>query len=254
MRSMLQAAMPQGDDAVRVWQASLAAAAPRCRRLQAGLPADELDRAESLRSPRRRETFLVSRAMLRDTLGLLLGEDPKALRFAAGPHGKPFLEQERRLCFNLSHSGDMVVFATAWDREVGVDVERARVDVDCEALAARFFSPVENEQLASLPHHLRRAAFFAGWTRKEALVKAWGVGLSLALDRFDVSLVPDRPPRLLDVRASAYGATRWSIRDLDPGAGYAGALAVEGAGCRLVVQTWSPPAAEDGPISAARLP
>lgn len=234
---ILQRAMYSGADEVHLSQASVADETPGRRSLLAALAPDEVRRADSFRSPRRRNAFLVGRAMLRTTLARTVGGDPRALRLAVGPHGKPFLQDEQDLRFNLSHSGDVVLCAIGCGREVGVDVERLKVDVDHRTLARRFFSSQENEQLASLPRHLQRAAFFAGWTRKEALVKAWGLGLSLPLDRFDVSMVPDRPPQLLAVREPGYDVG-WSLHDLITGQGYTGALAVEGSATVLPVQRW----------------
>ncbi|MDQ3306448.1 MAG: 4'-phosphopantetheinyl transferase superfamily protein [Actinomycetota bacterium] len=236
---------------VHVGQASVTAGASRCQLLLATLSCEEVRRSQGFRSPRRREVFVVARAMLRDTLAHALGEDPQALRFAAGLHGKPFLDHGHGLRFNLAHSGDVILCAVARDREVGVDVERVRPDIDHESIARRFFSPVENEQIASLSPPLRQAAFFVGWTRKEALMKAWGVGLTLGLDRFDVTMAPDQPVRLLGVRAPSYDATGWSIHDLSPGPGYAAALAVEGAVSGLSLAPWGQAAPEPAPRDEA---
>lgn len=236
---MLQRAMPPAADEVHVWQASLAASPPP--NLSNVFSLEELERADRFGNPARRSAFLVARATLRGVLAQELGTDTGALRFATGPHGKPFLENPPTgLRFNLSHSGEIVVCAVAWEREVGIDVERIKPDIDHAALARRFFSPLENEQLSSLPPAWQPAAFFAAWTRKEALVKAWGVGLSLPLHRFDVSVHPRRPAQLVSVREGPGQDGQWSLHELDPGPGYAGALAVEGGSGRLICRRWDP--------------
>lgn len=235
---MLHRAMPVADE-VHVWQASLTASPPAD--LADLLSPEEFERADRFGNPARRSAFLVARSTLRGVLAHELGIDAVALRFAIGLHGKPFLEHPPTpLRFNLSHSGGIVLCAVAWEREVGVDVERIKPDIDHAALARRFFSPLENEQLASLPPALRPAVFFATWTRKEALVKAWGVGLSLPLDRFDVSVHPHRPAELLDVREGPGRDGQWSVHELAPGPGYAGAVAVEGRVGPLICRTWEP--------------
>ena len=235
---MLHRAMPPAADEVHVWQASLAASPPAD--LAEFLSPDELERADRIGNPARRSAFLVARAMLRGVLAQELGTETVALCFATSAHGKPFLENPpTALRFNLSHSGEIVVCAVAWGREVGVDVEKTKPDIDHAALARRFFSPMENQQLSSLPPALQPAAFFAAWTRKEALVKAWGVGLSLPLSRFDVSVHPHHPARLLEVREGPGGVGQWSVCGLAPGPGYTGAVAVEGPLGSLLQRNWS---------------
>ena len=81
-------------------------------------------------------------------------------------------------------------------------------------------------------------AFFACWTRKEAYVKAKGEGLSIPLDQFEVSLVPGRPAALERVFSDPGEAGRWTLQDLLPAPGYAGALCVEGHGWEL--KCWLP--------------
>lgn len=234
---MLQQAMPLAADEVHVWRASLAGGPGPDE--MATLPPEETDRAARFGNRDRQAGFLVARATVRGVIAHELGTDPRALRFATGPHGKPFLDPPNALRFNLSHSGDVVLVAVAGDREVGVDVERIRPAIDHAAISRRFFSSVENEQLSSLPPDLRPAAFFAGWTRKEALVKAWGVGLSLPFDRFDVSVLPSRPAGLLGAREGPGRSGQWSVHELDAGSGYAAAVAVEGPLGRLTCRLWS---------------
>ena len=85
---------------------------------------------------------------------------------------------------------------------------------------------------------MRLDAFFNGWTRKEAYLKARGDGLSLPLDQFEVSLAPDETARLLNVRGDRSESSRWSLQELSLGPGYAAALAVEGHNWRLTCWEW----------------
>lgn len=233
---MLQRAMPPAADEVHVWRASLAGG-PGPDEV-AALSPEETERAARFTKPEGRARFVVARATVRGVLAHELGGEAWALRFATGPHGKPLLDPPGPVRFNLSHSGDVLLVAVARYREVGVDVERIKPTIDHAALARRFFSPTENEQLCSLPPDSRPGAFFAAWTRKEALLKAWGVGLSLPLDRFDVSLLPSRPARLLGARQGPGRSGQWSVHELDVGRGYAAALAVEGALGSLTCRLW----------------
>jgi 4'-phosphopantetheinyl transferase len=138
--------------------------------------------------------------------------------------------------FNISHSGDLVLIAIAKGRAVGVDVEKIRTDLDPDSIAARFFSANECKVLASLAGPERYQAFFTCWTRKEAYLKARGVGLSVPLDRFDVSFLPNEEPRLLATRDDPLEASQWRLQALDLGSDYAAALA--GAGSDWKLRCW----------------
>ena len=82
------------------------------------------------------------------------------------------------------------------------------------------FAPGEQKRWANVPKDLRELAFFLGWTRKEAYVKALGDGLYLPLDSFEVALDPGEPARFLNV-------PDWSLYDLSAPE-YAAALTIEG--------------------------
>jgi 4'-phosphopantetheinyl transferase len=143
------------------------------------------------------------------------------------------------LSFNASHCDGLALYAVTWERQIGIDVEHIRTDFAYEPIAERFFSPSEKAALDALEaEEVKRKAFFACWTRKEAYLKARGEGLSLPLDQFDVSLAPGSPAKLLDVRGDPLEAAHWSLYELCPGLGYAAAFAVEGHGCRLACWEW----------------
>jgi hypothetical protein len=108
-----------------------------------------------------------------------------------------------------------------------------RADLGLEEIAARCFSPREVATLHPLRDGLRESAFFALWTRKEALAKAEGKGLALPLSRFDVTSAPGEPAMLLDTEGEPLEPTKWSLQELPPDPGYVAALAVEGKDSRL---------------------
>ncbi len=225
-------------DQVHVWRAWLDEPLTQPERTLAG---DELVRADRLRAPEHRRRFVAARAILRAILGRYLQADPAGLRFGYSAHGKPYLEIEPgrpALEFNLSHAGGLGLYAVACGRAVGVDIEALDRAVEHEQIAARFFAPSERQQLAALPPALRRAAFFAGWVRKEAYVKAHGQGLALPLEQFGVALAPGEPARLLHADYDPHEPSRWSLAGLAPAPGYAGALAVAGHGWRLACWQW----------------
>ena len=121
----------------------------------------------------------------------------------------------------------------------GIDIEFVRSDLDYDLISARYFSPEETAALRVISRDAQLQAFFACWTRKEAYIKARGEGLSIPLDQFDVSMAPDEPPALLNTAWDPKEASRWSLRHINPGPGYTGALAVEGHDWQLRFWQWT---------------
>ena len=100
-------------------------------------------------------------------------------------------------------------------------------------VARRYFAPAEVDEYLACPPAERTWAFFNGWTRKEAFIKAIGDGLTCPLDSFRVSLRPGLPARLLEIYTDPGEAANWQLADLAPGPGYAGAVMVAGQGLQL---------------------
>jgi 4'-phosphopantetheinyl transferase len=221
---------------VHVWRAKLNHSGRTTQSFFRILTPDERSRAEKFYFQKDRDRFIMARAFLRVILSRYLHVEPDQLRFCYGPYGKPALigiEGDKAVRFNVSHSNDLALYAVARDREVGLDIEYMREDFATEQIAEQFFSRSEVEALRALPANRRAEGFFNCWTRKEAYIKGRGVGLSLPLDQFDVSLAPGEGAALLSVRENLPGASDWSLRELNPGPGYAAAIAVEGSNLRL---------------------
>ena len=228
-------------DDVHLWRASLNVAPSGIEKLRQTLCPDELGRAARFLAPEAQARFIVARAILRDVLARYAGRDPAEFEFGYRPEGKPFLASgsgAASLEFNLSHSHGTALYAFTLGRQVGVDVELVRSDLDHERIARRFFSAAEAAALRDLPPDLRAESFFRCWTRKEAYIKARGEGLAIPLASFVVSSAPGEPPALLSVRDHPSEVDRWTFLPLPPIAGYATALAVEGKGLRLRLWDW----------------
>lgn len=216
---------------VHVWRVRLADLEPWANRGEHLEPA-EAARRDRFKSEPARRAYVVARSALRHLLGAYLGAEPAAVPIVYGSHGKPMTPPRPgrpALEFNVSHSGVWALMAFAWSRPVGVDIEDASRTVAFDDLAERYFAPGERAVLRALPAEARRAGFYNAWTRKEAYIKGRSEGLSLALDAFEVSLAPGEPAALLTSAAFPEDPARWTLWNLEPAHGYAGALAVEGA-------------------------
>jgi 4'-phosphopantetheinyl transferase len=128
----------------------------------------------------------------------------------------------------MSHSDQAVLIAVSSAGPVGVDIEAVRAMRDRDDIARRTFAAGEFERLCALDDAGRTTAFFNCWTRKEAFVKALGDGLTHPLDRFEVTLAPDEPARLVHIDGDARRAAEWTMVALPHVPGFASALAVPG--------------------------
>jgi 4'-phosphopantetheinyl transferase len=217
-----------GPKDVHVWLASLGQPSAVNTYLRKLLSRDEQAKADRYHFERDRQHFTVARGRLRELLSRYLGTDPAELRFAYSEYGKPRLEPEpSSFNFNLAHSGGFALYAFTAIGEIGVDLEFIRPEFTGDEIARRFFSPSEVACLSKLADEMRARAFFDCWARKEAVIKAKGLGLSLGLDQFDVALTPGQPAALLRTRWDETEASRWSLRAVDVGPDFAAALALE---------------------------
>ena len=230
---------------IHLWTIPLDPPPERVAALRLLLTPDEIARADRFHFDHHRRRFTVGRGALRELLAAYLDAAPDDVHFVYGEKGKPFLDGPAAagddLRFNLSNSHELALVAVGVGHELGVDLELLRPMPDGPQIAERFFSPSERQDLAGLPPTRRDEGFFNCWTRKEAYLKAMGDGLTVALDRFDVTLTPGQPARFLALDGSAEAAARWSLLALHPAAGYVGALALpDPRPCTLRGFRWQP--------------
>lgn len=217
---------------VHIWRASLDLSKLLPENLLGTLSADELSRASRFRFEKDQRRFIGARGILRQILGAYLQKPPHSLQFLYGTNGKPTMAcSEDPLQFNISHSDNMVLYAITHNRNIGIDLERIQEDVDIEEIANRFFSEAEIVSMQQLTESKRNELFFQYWTRKEALIKATGVGLSFPIETFDVSGVNGSILSPIPLPGDHGEKPQWYGQDLLPGPGYTAAIVVEGGDC-----------------------
>ena len=225
--------LPDGE--VHVWRATLWSGPADLLELRSILSPDERARADRFRAAGDRARFVAARGALRRILARYTGEQPEDLRFSYAAWGKPRLEPgagAQRIEFNVSHSGQLAVYAIAEGRRLGVDVERiVPVTGNDERLSRSWLSEQELVELSAMDDSARTRRFYSLWTRKEAYLKARGEGLSLDPDR--VRIPSDPIGGSFESAFESGAAARWSLRELEAGPDYAAALAVEGHDWRL---------------------
>lgn len=226
-------------DEVHIWNARLDVPEIQVKKWQLYLSRDELQRAQRFHFVKDQYHFIVARGVLRKVLSYYLKKQPYEIQFDYNKYGKPILKKQpgdAPIRFNLSHSHGLALYAISLDQNVGIDIEYIREDFSDLEIANRFFSRDEVAALKSLPVADQKKAFFLCWTRKEAFIKAKGKGLSIPLNQFDVSLIPNQPAELLKTRYDRLEVSRWSLFNIDLFPDYAAAMAAEGKNMQVKYQ------------------
>ena len=235
--------MPPGQMEIHIWRIKLDLPPEEVARLEKQLSTEECERCRRFRFATDQRRFIIRRAALRRLLAAGLKIVPEAVQFKPGAHGKPVVCEETDACdlqFNCSHSGDWALIAIARGIELGVDLEQHKDLPDAGDLATRFFSASEIRELAGLPPSQKTVGFFNCWTRKEAFVKAIGLGLSFPLGCFSVSLATDKPATIVSVPAECGAINQWSMTHLGVCPDYSAAIVFAGENPRMKFFEWSP--------------
>jgi 4'-phosphopantetheinyl transferase len=214
---------------VEIWMLDEAAARDVAARWADVLSPDEHERALRYRFARDAEWFTARRAMLRLRIAEQLHCHPAAVRIAIDAAGKPHLPDAPAFAFSVTQTSNLALLALSWHCQLGIDAERTVGGIDASAAGRMVFSEHELRDLRARPE-----LFFRTWTRKEALVKALGMGLS-----DDVRMITTADAEEGHWRAcrDAVPFTDWTLRDLAPAPAVNGAIAVSQPDAEIVFRT-----------------
>lgn len=224
---------------VRVWRILLERSEEETAWRRTLLSPDELARCERFGHVESARRFIVGRSSVRQILAERLGCRPNEVPIVYDGAGKPQLPEGNGWYFNLSHSGEWAVLGVTNLGPIGVDIEKLRLGFAVEPIARRFFSPQEVNDLLSVPVEERHLAFFRCWTRKEAFIKAIGLGLTYPLDEFEVTVLPDDPPAIRRIGADQMAHTKWGVYEVPAPPGYLGALVAPNRNVHLIFESES---------------
>lgn len=192
------------------------------------LSLEERRRAQRFRVESARSQFICGRGFLRRLLGGYLDCPPQAVQFTRNEFDKPYVfYPETSLHFNLSHSGDFVLCGFRWHRDLGVDIEECRPNVDIESISRRYFARNEIDFIFAQNGEERLPRFFRVWTRKEAVIKALGTGISDELLALDIPVDLSQERLFCRLPYPQLG-TDWTLMSLPCSSGYEAAMAVQG--------------------------
>ncbi len=225
---------------IHVWCCSLSQSQYIINSLTETLSEDEVKRAGRFHFENGRLNFIVARGVMRMIIARYLQSDPKDIRFRYGRQGNPALaeEMDSTLCFNVSHSRNIVLYAFAYNSKIGVDIEHISSDRTFQGIAERFFSRGEVSAIYSLPENKQRDAFFKLWTCKEAYLKAIGTGLSFGLDKVEIDITSGTDVVLASINGDTDEAAAWTVQTLNVASGYAAALVVDRHGRDIKCWQW----------------
>ena len=211
------------------------------------LDASESARAQRLKASGHTRRFVIAHGLVRVLLASYLRCAAAEIAYEYSAHGKPALSSSMQslLRFNVAHAGELLLVVVTTAIDVGIDVERATMIPEIDAIVDSHFSAVEQR---AFWHNgdvdARRAFFYRVWTRKEAYLKARGKGLSASLTAFSVwPIAPwtGGPTRVCD---SHEYPEDWSVLDLPaPAIECVAAVAAPGDSWRIKVACWADPIA-----------
>lgn len=224
-----------GMNDVHIWHAHTDISEHQLNELFNVLSPEEIDRANRFYFKSDRKQYVVARGILRNVLSYYCDQLPNQHKFVYNHYGKPFLEINN-IRFNVSHSQSRILIGFTNEREIGVDIEYIKTFERAEEIVSRYFSDYEKNEFHKLPDFLKNTAFINCWTRKEAYIKACGIGLSMPLDQFSVSFIPGDPARLIDIKNEKREKDRWTLKDLKYDHNYIAATVVKGHD--LIFKDW----------------
>jgi 4'-phosphopantetheinyl transferase len=217
------------DDEIHVWLVPLGEDKEPAAEFVSLLDREEAARAARFAHRRLRMHFVQSHAIVRRILvGYVGAVDASDLVFRRGRYGKPRLVAPAAACrlhFSLSHSGDRCILAVRLGQPLGIDIERLNDLPNALEIARRNFTAAETRMLADVHRVWRRDAFFALWTRKEAVSKALGASLATSLKQVEFELGMAGQPQLAALDGDRLRARDWVVLGIESAPGYVAALA-----------------------------
>ena len=227
---------------VHIWAFALEGSPALTEACRDVLSPAERQRADRFVFARDRSHHTIAHGVLRHLLGRYCGIAPGALRFQATASGKPSLlwpagAAAASLQFNLTHSDARALLGVSDGRELGIDLERVRSNLQALDISRHYFFGAEREAIENALSVMRDRTFFRYWVAKEAVLKAQGVGLGFPLDRFGIHFHPGGDTAQIETLDPAVLERDWTVRMLPCEADWAAAVAARGNDWRVKVES-----------------
>jgi 4'-phosphopantetheinyl transferase len=229
-----QLSMPR--EHVHVWRVSTDCQRCEVHHFRSLLNQNEVQHADQFRCEDHRRQFTVMRGFLRALLSEYLELPANELEIECDKYGKPGLPRhlnKKNLQFNVSHSHGHGLVALSCDAQIGVDLEFERKDPEFILLASTVLSDIQFAEFIKIPAAEQANSFYRMWTRKEAVSKAIGMGLSMPFQCFDVSFQARETPQIGQMDSRWGQADQWSLHDIDVAPEFSAALAINRRGRKV---------------------
>jgi 4'-phosphopantetheinyl transferase len=227
-------------NSVHVWRINLEPLDFLIQYLEPVLSHDELERSILYLSQSDRKQFIIARGILRFLLSTYIKINPARIKFCYGKEGKPrLIKPLSNATFNISHSNGRALIAISQDREVGIDIEYTRTNIDFDGIARRFWSHEDQQILYSYTNLKRKEVFYQGWVRKEAYLKARGIGILCGMNQLAALLSPSEFKNYVGFIHEPATAKVWTLRDLHTNPDFAASLVIEGQYCRIEIMDFN---------------
>jgi 4'-phosphopantetheinyl transferase len=223
--------LPLHRDRVDVWILPIEREESEFQILKSFLSNDERERSVRFSTPLLQRHDVIARGKLRLLLGNYLETKPDEIEILSGKMGKPYvkLNHKKDIFFNLSHSKGRLIYAFGNVSELGVDIEFQSETTEIDEVAKRCFTANELSVYSLMTSEEKRKVFFRGWTRKESLLKAAGVGLTISMMEIEVNLATLNFSEWQKVQLQWEVQKTWHVRDLEVKGPYCAALASKNA-------------------------
>ena len=220
------------EDTLHVWACTLEGTPEFVERCRGCLSTEERQRADRFVFARDRIHHTVAHGVLRHLLGRYSDSAPEAVQFSTTAAGKPVLKTAAGngagIHFNLTHSGGRALLGVSQGRELGIDLEQVRSNIEALAISRNYFFGSERDAIEGALSVTRDNTFFRYWVAKEAVLKAQGIGLGFPLDQFRVDFLPGGAEARIETFDPGRLDGGWTVRMLPCDAGWLAAVAARG--------------------------
>lgn len=224
---MLSADFNLRPDCIHIWSIDINDHIGRIDEFNKILSVEEMDRASRFHFDMDQYRYIVTHGILRMILGGVLEIEPRSIIFDVNDYGKPSIQKgqnEKDVFFSISHSKDALLICVCQCFEIGVDVEVENREFLPETISNTFFTDEECNTLEQFKGLNQKRLFLKYWTRKEAFIKAIGLGVNFPLDEVSVADITGETWVEVSYNKKLDIDGNWYARDLYLSKGIIGAL------------------------------
>lgn len=212
---------------VHIWIANLCSPQRELEPFYHILSEDEKEKTNSYQFRQHQTKYIITHGILRMLLAFYSNSDPEKLQYIYSSYGKPHLWNNPEITFNISYSNEIGIFAFGFRQPIGIDIEYIRPMPDLQPMTDLLLSEAEKKHITNSSDLSGLNLFYKFWTRKEALVKAAGIGLSYPVRQISVSLEKEEVVEIPNVCTEKSGEGKWFVYELQNLKPYEGVLATK---------------------------